>query len=80
MINLGVKQVVTDPALTLRNEQGTFLVWGPAGQVDKFVCQSGGSIISITPHETRAPRSNYEIEKIAEDAILPERAHAATAR
>ena len=75
-MNLGTKQIVTDPALSLRGEQGTFLVWGPSGQVDKYICSPESSIVSVTFHETRAVRNNYQVEKIAEEASLPEKAHA----
>lgn len=78
-MNLGTKQVVTDPALALRNEQGTFLVWGPSGQVDRYVCHPGASIASITYLETREPRNNYQIEKFAEETQLTEKSKGAHA-
>lgn len=67
MFRIGVSKESTNPAVTLAGESGTFLVWGPAGAVERYECPYGQSIASIEFVERRLPRSQYLITKIAEE-------------
>jgi hypothetical protein len=70
-MQIGESNVTNNPAVLLKRETGTFLVWGPAGQVDRYICKANSSIDSVEFVETREARNNYQVEKIADTATTP---------
>ena len=67
MLKLGDRYETQNPAQFLAGEAGTFNVWTPGGEVQKFECAPGHSISSIETVETgNQTRANYLIEKIGE--------------
>jgi hypothetical protein len=76
-MKIGEVHATNNPAVLLKGETGTFLVWGPAGQVDRYICRPGESIASVEFLETREQRNNYQVEKIGDTATPATRAASA---
>ena len=66
MWNLRQAKETDDPGLLLQGEHGTFRVISPSGSVEKYECEPGYSIRSVTHIEQLAPRATFLVEKIGE--------------
>jgi hypothetical protein len=73
MWNLRQAKETDDPGLLLQGENGIFRVISPSGSVEKYECEPGYSIRSVTHTEQVAPRATFLVEKIGEFAgtIVP---------
>ena len=68
MWNLRQQRETDDPGLLLQGENGTFRVISPSGSVERYECEPGYSIRSITHLEHQAARATFLVEKIADFA------------
>lgn len=66
MWNLRQAKETDDPGLLLQGENGTYRVISPSGSVEKYECEPGYSIRSVTHIEHVAPRATFLVEKIGD--------------